>query len=89
MELPTPQEAAEYKEKDKTASHIAYHLVVSTVNRKLNDDERESIQQVIKQAAVQLNTLLMLSIQNKYKLSFEIYGANSGKRNEPIYELEQ
>lgn len=76
-------------ESDRSASHIAYHLVVSTMNRKMSDDERESIKQVIKDAAVQLNVTLMLALQNRYKLSFEVYAANSGKRSEPIFELEE
>lgn len=87
--MPSDKDEAELVESDRQASHIAYHLVVSTMNRKMSDDERESIRQVIKDAAVQLNVTLMLALQNRYKLSFEVYAANTGKRSEPIFELEE
>ena len=87
--MPSDKEEDELVESDRQASHIAYHLVVSTSNRKINDDEREAIKQVIKDAAVQLNVTLMLALQNRYKLSFEVYAANTGKRKEPIFELEE
>lgn len=87
--MPSDKDSQELIESDRTASHIAYHLVVSTSNRKMSDDERESIKQVIKDAAVQLNVTLMLALQNRYKLSFEVYAANTGKRSEPIFELEE
>jgi len=87
--MPSDESKDQLIESDRQASHIAYHLVVSTVNRKMSDDERESIKQVIKDAAVQLNVTLMLALQDRYKLSFEVYAANTGKRSEPIFELEE
>jgi len=87
--MPSDETEDQLVESDRQASHIAYHLVVSTSNRKMSDDEREAVKQVIKDAAVQLNVTLMLALQNRYKLSFEVYAANTGKRKEPIFELEQ
>lgn len=84
----TEHEKAELVEQDRAASHIAYSIVATTPNKKLSDEEREAIKEVIRATALELNVKLMIVLQNRYTMTFEIAANNSGRRREPLFELE-
>lgn len=87
--LMTEHEKAEQVEADRSASHIAYSIVASTPNKKYSDEEREILKQLIRESAMELNVKLMMVFQNRYTLSFEVFANNTGRRREPLFELEQ
>jgi hypothetical protein len=84
----TEHEKAELVESDRSASHISYSVVATIPNRKYSDEEREVLQQLIRETAMELNVKLLMVFQNRYTLTFEVLANNSGRRREPLFVLE-
>lgn len=80
-------EATDYTD-DASANLISYAIVASTNNRRMTADEREAIREVMREAAMELNVKLMLVLQGRYKMTFELTASNSGKRTLPLLEDE-
>lgn len=79
-------ERADQAEKDRKANLITYSISASTSNRKMTDDEREAIRTVMRETAMEMNVKLLLVLQDRYKLTFDIVTSNSGKRSLPLME---
>jgi hypothetical protein len=79
-------ERADQAEKDRKANLITYSISASTSNRKMTDDEREAIRTVMRETAMEMNVKLLLVLQDRYKLTFDIVTSNGGKRSLPLME---
>jgi hypothetical protein len=79
-------ERMDQAEKDRKANLITYSISASTSNRKMTDDEREAIRTVMRETAMEMNVKLLLVLQDRYKLTFDIVTSNGGKRSLPLME---